>query len=177
MPVRHSAGPTLYLQLPLSLPHFDKLMIGIKTWENKPRSLHLLLSVCQQRISIQFFSCQAESIQFNLVYLHERTTLRGYYDTRSTLLHAVPLVILFSWSLYHSVLHLSTSCSRPVPVALPLTPLGPPAVAEPAADPAGTVWAVHRHSNARSDSLGSDARSSQGKEAPAQKKGRVEEKS
>ena len=27
---------------------FDKLMISIKTCENKPRSLHLLLSACQQ---------------------------------------------------------------------------------------------------------------------------------
>lgn len=86
------------------------------------------------------------------------------------------LLFLFCLLLfYHSVFLLSSGC-RPVPGA-PLPMLhGALAAAGPAGGPAGTAWAAPPHSNARSGSPGSDGLSSPGREAPAQKTGKVEEK-
>lgn len=140
----------------LSAPAAILCLTNLKIWGNKPKSLHLLLTVSRNFYLIPFTSNW-------YIWSH---------------LQAVPLVSLLSTS-YHSYPLFSTwlsSCSRPVPEAPPPTPHGALAAAGQAADPAGTVWAVARHSSARSGSQGSGGPSCPEKVAPAQKRGKVEVK-
>lgn len=153
---------------------FDKLLIGIKMWENKPRSLHLLLCACQRES--QFNSAHVKPSLCNLAYVHERITRiqHQHFNMLSLLLFLCCLLLLIT---------LSSSCPpghppafRLVPGALLPTLRGLLAAAGPAGAPAGTAWAGNRHSNARSGSLGNDGLSSPGRVAPARKTGKVGEK-
>lgn len=140
------------------------------------RSLHLLLSACQHESL--FNSAHVKLSQSNSAWImcmkeqHSQST-----KIQSTLLHAALLVIHFlSSAFHHSVLLLSSSCPRPVLGALPPMLHGAPAVVGPAGGLAGTARVAPPQSNARSGSLGSDGHSSLGRVAPAQKRGKAEEK-
>lgn len=156
-------GPTLYILLPL--PLFIWLMIGIKTWENKPRSLHLLLSACQQESL--FNSAPLKLSQSNpaqLMCMKEQHWQSNKIQDQHFL---------------HVVLLVNSYCPffcRPVPGALLPMPRGALGAAGPAGGQAGTAWVVRRHSNVRSGSLGNDGRSCPGRAAPARTRGKAEEK-